>query len=39
MGRDEELAILEEAWRATLADGCGLLLVSGEAGIGKTRLG
>lgn len=38
VGREQELAILAEAWQAALAGGCSLLLVGGEAGVGKTRL-
>jgi DNA-binding SARP family transcriptional activator len=37
-GRSEELAELQESWQQTLADGARLVLVSGETGIGKTRL-
>jgi DNA-binding CsgD family transcriptional regulator len=38
IGRDAELERLEAAWRVTLSGEPQLLLVSGEAGIGKTRL-
>jgi DNA-binding SARP family transcriptional activator/predicted ATPase len=38
VGREQELAFLAEAWRAALAGQCSLMLVSGEAGVGKTRL-
>ncbi|MDR7255254.1 DNA-binding SARP family transcriptional activator [Nocardioides sp. BE266] len=39
VGRDEELALVREAWAATVAgDGSDLVLVVGEGGIGKTRL-
>lgn len=38
VGREQELALLAEAWQAALAGQCSLLLVSGEAGVGKTRL-
>jgi class 3 adenylate cyclase len=38
VGRDEELAILERRWRQAVAgEGC-VVLVSGEPGIGKSRL-
>ena len=38
VGRDLELAQLDEAWNAALDGGTHLLLVTGEPGIGKTRL-
>ncbi|MCJ7711456.1 MAG: AAA family ATPase, partial [Chloroflexi bacterium] len=38
VGRDAEMALLVEAYRAVGPDGR-ILLVEGEAGIGKTRLG
>ena len=38
VGRDAELAAVVEAWRSVGPDGR-LLVVEGEAGIGKTRLG
>ena len=38
VGREHELACLAEAWQAALAGQCSLLLISGEAGVGKTRL-
>jgi predicted ATPase/DNA-binding SARP family transcriptional activator len=38
VGREQELAFVADAWRAALGGGCSLLLVSGEAGVGKTRL-
>ncbi|MBM4460682.1 MAG: hypothetical protein FJ011_23470, partial [Chloroflexi bacterium] len=38
VGREQELAFLAEGWEAALSGGCHLLLVSGEAGVGKTRL-
>jgi hypothetical protein len=38
VGREEELAFLADGWQAALAGPCRLLLVSGEAGVGKTRL-
>jgi class 3 adenylate cyclase/tetratricopeptide (TPR) repeat protein len=38
IGRDEELALLERRWQqAKLGEGC-VVLVSGEPGIGKSRL-
>ncbi|MDN5932776.1 MAG: AAA family ATPase, partial [Pseudonocardia sp.] len=37
-GRDDELARLTAAWSAAAAGGTGLVLVTGEAGIGKTTL-
>jgi predicted ATPase len=38
VGRDEELAILERRWRqAKSGEGC-VVLVTGEPGIGKSRL-
>jgi len=38
VGRAEELALLQRRWRqATIGDGC-VVLVSGEPGIGKSRL-
>ncbi len=38
VGREPELAFLAEGWEAARSDGCHLLLISGEAGVGKTRL-
>jgi ABC-type oligopeptide transport system substrate-binding subunit/DNA-binding SARP family transcriptional activator len=37
-GREVELAVLEKRWKAAVSRNGGLLLVSGEAGVGKTRL-
>jgi DNA-binding SARP family transcriptional activator/tetratricopeptide (TPR) repeat protein len=37
-GRSAELGVLEDAWRAAVARGRGLVLVRGGAGVGKTRL-
>jgi DNA-binding SARP family transcriptional activator len=38
VGRDSELVAIREAWREASHGRGGLLLVAGEAGIGKTRL-
>ena len=38
VGRDRELAILRERLAAALAGQGGLVLIGGEAGIGKTPL-
>ena len=38
VGRDEQLGELRASWRAAAAGRGGLVVVSGEAGIGKTRL-
>ncbi|MGC9333142.1 MAG: ABC transporter substrate-binding protein, partial [Anaerolineae bacterium] len=38
VGRDDELAFLEDCWQAVPAGQGGLVLISGEAGVGKTRL-
>lgn len=38
VGRERELAFLADGWQAALAGQCHLLLISGEAGVGKTRL-
>lgn len=38
VGRDVELERLEEAWRAARESGAHLVLVTGEPGIGKSRL-
>ncbi|PRY19795.1 ATP-binding protein [Pseudosporangium ferrugineum] len=37
-GRDRELTLLAQAWEDTAAGRGAVLLISGEAGIGKTRL-
>ena len=37
-GRAAELALLQEVWAATTAGHCGLVLIRGGAGVGKTRL-
>lgn len=38
IGRDVELALLESCWRQTQDGHCQTILLSGEAGIGKSRL-
>jgi DNA-binding SARP family transcriptional activator len=38
VGRSRELAALQDAWRAAAAGRPGLALVSGGAGVGKTRI-
>ena len=38
VGREEELAFLRDQWQAVEAGRQGLVLISGEAGVGKTRL-
>ena len=38
VGREQDLAFLADGWLAALNSGCSLLLISGEAGVGKTRL-
>jgi DNA-binding SARP family transcriptional activator len=37
VGRSDEMTVLEECWRQAAGGGRRLVLVSGEAGIGKTR--
>jgi DNA-binding SARP family transcriptional activator len=37
-GRSGELGLLQDAWRSAAAGRCGLALVRGGAGVGKTRL-
>jgi DNA-binding SARP family transcriptional activator/tetratricopeptide (TPR) repeat protein len=37
-GRSAELSLLRDAWTAATAGRCGLVLVRGGAGVGKTRL-
>ena len=37
-GRSPELSLLQEVWGAAVAGRCGLVLVRGSAGVGKTRL-
>jgi DNA-binding SARP family transcriptional activator len=38
VGRSAELSVLQDVWRAAVAGRRGLVLVSGGAGVGKTRL-
>ncbi len=38
VGREEELAFLQDHWQVAEAGWAGLVLISGEAGVGKTRL-
>jgi DNA-binding SARP family transcriptional activator len=38
VGRSAEFGLLQEAWRSAVAGRCGLVLVGGGAGVGKTRL-
>jgi DNA-binding SARP family transcriptional activator len=38
VGRENELARLRELWKTVRREGCQMALVSGEAGVGKTRL-
>ncbi len=38
IGREQETAFLEDCWRAALKGNTRLALISGEVGIGKTRL-
>ena len=37
VGREQELAVIKSAWRSSIPDGR-VVLLNGEAGIGKTRL-
>ncbi|MFQ5813768.1 MAG: ABC transporter substrate-binding protein, partial [Anaerolineae bacterium] len=37
-GREQEMAFLQQCWQRTQAGHGGLVLISGEAGVGKTRL-
>ena len=38
VGRSAELSLLQDVWGAAAAGRCGLVLVRGGAGVGKTRL-
>jgi len=38
VGREQELAFLHQCWQGAQAKQGGLVLISGEAGVGKTRL-
>jgi predicted ATPase len=38
VGREQEMAFLRECWQGARAGQGGLILISGEAGVGKTRL-
>jgi DNA-binding GntR family transcriptional regulator/tetratricopeptide (TPR) repeat protein len=38
VGRESEMEILRTAWEQARSDGGGLVLISGERGVGKTRL-
>ena len=38
VGREQEMAFLHDCWQEALAGQGGLALISGEAGVGKTRL-
>ena len=38
VGRSAEVGLLRDVWRAAAAGRCGLVLVRGGAGVGKTRL-
>jgi predicted ATPase len=38
VGRERELAFLRDCWRGAQAGQGELVLISGEAGVGKTRL-
>ena len=38
IGREREFQLLQQRWRETLAGSPGIAVLSGEAGVGKTRL-
>jgi hypothetical protein len=38
IGRDRELSLLQKAWRATVRGAGRIVLIEGEAGVGKSRL-
>ena len=38
VGREDELAVLDRAWSAASGGSCGLVVVDGEPGIGKTHV-
>lgn len=38
VGREEELAVMDRAWQRMIAGSRQVMLVAGEAGIGKTRI-